>query len=73
MNPGKDIFIEVVLPLAIPRTYTYAVPADISEQIATGKRVVVQFGKKRFYTALVWEIHNRTPDGYTPQTDRISH
>jgi len=35
----KTIFIEVILPLAIAKTYTYRVPFDMADQIAVGKRL----------------------------------
>ena len=41
----KTIFIEVILPLAISKTYTYRVPQELVDAIAFGKRVVVQIGR----------------------------
>lgn len=61
---SKATFIEVILPLAIPNTYTYAVPFEWHDQLAIGKRVLVQFGKRKFYTALIVEIHHRQPQDY---------
>ncbi|MEP7264165.1 MAG: primosomal protein N' [Bacteroidota bacterium] len=52
----KKLFIEVVLPLALPGTYTYHVPLEMQDQIVIGQRVVVQFGKQKIYSALVWRI-----------------
>ena len=40
----QTLFVEVILPLAISRTYTYRVPFDMNGKIGIGKRVVVQFG-----------------------------
>lgn len=58
-------FVDVILPLAVPNLYTYRVPYDLNEQIAIGKRVVVQFGKGKLYTALVRTIHEHPPKQYT--------
>jgi len=60
----KTIFIEVILPLAIAKTYTYRVPFDMADQIAVGKRVVVQFGKSKIYTAIVYRISETPPALY---------
>ena len=49
----KTIFIEVILPLAISKTYTYRVPVDMTADVAIGKRVVVQFGRNKIYTAII--------------------
>lgn len=55
-------FVEVVLPLAIPKTYTYAVPEHLVADATFGKRVEVQFGKSKLYTGLVVAVHQQAPD-----------
>ena len=60
----KTLFIEVVLPLAIPKTYTYRVPSEMSGAIAIGKRVVVQFGRAKIYTAIVYQVSETPPELY---------
>jgi primosomal protein N' (replication factor Y) len=61
----STFFVDVVLPLYLPKAYTYRVPFHLNEQIAIGKRVVVQFGVKRVYAALIIGIHNQPPLEYT--------
>ena len=51
-----SLFVEVILPLALPGTFTYHVPEDMHDQLAVGKRVVVQFGKQKIYTAIIKTI-----------------
>lgn len=58
-------FVDVILPLAVPNLYTYRVPYDWNESIAIGKRVIVQFGKGKLYSALVRVIHENPPKQYT--------
>jgi primosomal protein N' (replication factor Y) len=58
-------FVDVILPLAVPNLYTYRVPYDLNDQVAIGKRVVIQFGKGKLYTALVRTIHEIPPKQYT--------
>ena len=54
-------YVDVILPLALPRLYTYAVPIDWVEFVKVGQRVIVQFGKNKFYSAIVQRIHNQKP------------
>lgn len=61
---GQQMFVNVVLPLALPRLYTYSVPAEFCEEMAVGKRVAVQFGKKKVYAAIVHTVHNVPPENY---------
>ena len=56
-------YAEVLLPLAIQGTYTYHIPDGITS-LSIGSRVLVPFGRKKFYTAIVVLTHNRAPQGY---------
>ncbi len=58
-------FVDVILPLAVPNLYTYRVPYDWNDSIAVGKRVIVQFGKGKLYSALVRVVHENPPKQYT--------
>lgn len=60
----KTYFVEVILPLAITGTYTYRVPNDLVATAAVGKRVVVQFGRTKIYSAIVYQIHQNAPSRY---------
>jgi primosomal protein N' (replication factor Y) len=64
LNSASSVFANVILPVPIPRFYTYCVPAELVPEIAIGKRVIVQFGAKRFYSAIVHDIHTTKPEGY---------
>lgn len=58
------LFVEVVLPLAISKTYTYRVPYEQNSSVQIGKRVVVQFGKSKIYTAIICRITDTPPTLY---------
>lgn len=60
----ETLFVEVILPLSLAINYTYRVPFELNEKVAVGKRVVVQFGKHKIYTALVKNISNQPPEVY---------
>ena len=64
MSERITYFVDVVLPLSIPNTYTYRLPYELNDQIATGKRVIVPFGKAKYYTAIVQRIHEEVPQKY---------
>jgi len=54
-------FIEVILPLSLPQTFTYSVSEAEYNYIQKGMRVAVPFGKSKIYTALVIELHQNSP------------
>lgn len=58
-------FVEVVLPLSLPKTFTYAVSETEFHFIKPGMRIVVPFGKSKLYTALAIETHQRIPQLYS--------
>ena len=60
------IFADVILPLPLKNVFTYEVPKDFFD-LKVGMRVIVQFGQKKFYTALVYATHNTPPSNYTPK------
>lgn len=62
-----ELFVRVILPLPLHDVYTYHVPAELQQQVEPGKRVVVQFGKKKFYAALIESITNTLEEGIKPK------
>ncbi|MBS1534814.1 MAG: primosomal protein N' [Bacteroidetes bacterium] len=54
-------FAEVILPLALSKTFTYQVSEAEYHFLKKGMRVVVPFGKNKLYTALVVELHQNQP------------
>ena len=57
-------FVDVIVPLSVPNKFTYRVPEDLNSDIQVGKRVIVQFGKSKFYTAIIYGIHHNAPTIY---------
>lgn len=58
------MYADVILPLPLTDLYTYSVPADLKYKIEVGCRVMVPFGRKRYYTAIVKSIHNNPPENF---------
>ena len=67
MNERETKFVEVILPLALPQTFTYRVPFDWNDAILIGQRVIVQFGKgKKQYS-----VQKKRKKGKMYSTEKI--
>ena len=51
------IYVDVIVPLPLSGKFTYALPPQYSEMVTEGCRVIVQFGKKKYYTAIVCKTY----------------
>jgi primosomal protein N' (replication factor Y) len=58
------LFVDVLLPVPIPKLFTYRVPFDLNDSIGIGHRVIVQFGKKKIITGIIAKIHENPPKVY---------
>src|SRR5665213_1299440 len=54
-------WVEVILPLALPKTYTYSVPEKFIKKLKTGCRVEVVFGKNKKYAGIIKSISKEQP------------
>lgn len=59
-SPKK--YIDVIVPLPLGGTFTYIVPDEWANNIRIGMRVIVPFGSKKMYTAIVYLIHTNPPE-----------
>ena len=64
MSDRKTFFVDVIVPLGIPKYFTYRVPHEWNDALQIGLRVVVPFGRKKRYTALIKNIHENPPTSY---------
>lgn len=65
MSERKTYFVNVILPLALPQTFTYRLPQEWNDFIQIGQRVIVEFGRgKKQYSAIVEKIHEQAPTNY---------
>ena len=55
------LYADILLPLPTSDTYTYLIPDSMSGRLQVGMRVVVPFGKRRYYTGIIRELHRRPP------------
>lgn len=58
------VYAEVVLPLPLHTTFTYAVPDDMVPMVRPGVRVIVPFGRKKYYTAIVTALTPSPPENF---------
>lgn len=56
-------YADVILPLALADRYTYAIPHEMQENIGVGYRVIVPFGPRKIYTAIIIRLHDEEPQG----------
>ena len=55
------IYADVILPLPVEGAFTYSLPADIAPKVQIGCRLIVPFGKKKIYSAIVIRLHDAKP------------
>jgi primosomal protein N' (replication factor Y) len=58
---GSELYVQVILPLAVEGFYTYEVPEVLKKRVKPGSRVLVSFGKKKLYSAIVHALVNEAP------------
>ncbi|SFO63827.1 replication restart DNA helicase PriA [Algoriphagus ornithinivorans] len=63
MESGKN-FADIILPVPIPRMFTYKIPKNLASEIQIGARVIVQFGRKKILTGIIGKVHNKPPQAY---------
>lgn len=57
-------FADVLVPVPITGSFTYSVPTEMAASLRVGHRVIVPFGRKKFYTGIVTGMSNIAPEGY---------
>ena len=58
------MYAEVIIPLALPKNYTWEVPDKLLPEIKVGCRVEVNLGKNKKYSGIVKALHNNVPVGF---------
>lgn len=60
----ETFFVDLVLPVPVPRLFTYRVPNAFNDRIKKGQRVIVPFGPKKILTGVVANLHTTPPQTY---------
>lgn len=61
------MFAEVIIPLALPKNYTWAIPVHLQEQVQPGMRVEVMLGKTKKYAGIIKKILLEKPAAFNPR------
>lgn len=61
------VFAEVIIPLALPKNYTWAIPSHLQSAAKPGVRVEVIFGKNKRYAGIIKKIHQDKPAAFDPK------
>ncbi len=61
---SNTFFAELILPVPIPKLFTYRVPASLNDIIKVGQRVIVQFGSRKILTGVIFNLHKQPPKTY---------
>ena len=62
------MFVEVIIPLALPKNYTWSVPDQFKDNIQPGIRVEVVLRKNKKYAGIVKKIHHTIPAEFNPSS-----
>ncbi|MFN8259222.1 MAG: primosomal protein N' [Bacteroidales bacterium] len=58
------IIVDLILPLPVSQLYSYFVPESLQNKVLKGKRAIVQFGRKKIYSALIVDIKYDKQENY---------
>ena len=56
-------YADVIVPVPLDGCFTYSIPPEMERDVVVGVRVVVEFGVRKKYSAIVAGVHNNAPDG----------
>lgn len=62
-----ELFAEVIIPLALPKTFTWSVPQEFAQSVLPGTRVEVILGKAKKYAGIVKKIGHKKPEAFNPK------
>ncbi len=63
-DSAQTIFAEFILPVPIPKLFTYRIPSHLNNSVKVGQRAIVQFGQKKILTGIIAQLHNQPPKDY---------
>lgn len=62
-----SFYADIIIPLALPRTFTWSVPPHLEDKVKPGSRVEVNLGKNKKYAGVVKRLHQEKPDWGDPK------
>ena len=61
------MYAEIIIPLALPKNYTWMIPVSMQDEVAIGMRVEVMLGANKRYAGIVKNLSSKAPDAFTPK------
>lgn len=61
------MYAEIIIPLALPKNYTWAIPAEFAEGVMVGMRVEVMLGATKRYAGIIKRLYAEKPAGFNPK------
>src|SRR4029079_10824821 len=61
------MYAEIIIPLALPKNYTWLVPEQMQETVRVGCRMEVNLGKNKKYAGIVKRVHHEKPEFFEPK------
>ena len=61
------MYAEIIIPLALPKNYTWAIPTELAEGVMIGMRVEVMLGSNKRYAGIIKSILTEKPAGFNPK------
>jgi len=61
------MYAEIIIPLALPKNYTWAIPTELAEGVMIGMRVEVMLGANKRYAGIIKHILSEKPAGFNPK------
>lgn len=61
-------YVDVIIPLALPKNYTWSVPEQLLPEVVPGGRVEVGLGKSKKYAGIVKRLHYDKPASFKPKS-----
>ena len=61
------MYAEIIIPLALPKNYTWMIPASMESDVMIGMRVEVMLGANKRYAGIIKKISDVKPDGFDPK------
>ena len=64
-NSEAPLYVDLIIPIAVPKLLSYHLSQGTIVNI--GQRVLVNVGKNKQYSAIVYRVHNEKPSYLTKQ------
>ena len=61
------MYAEIIIPLALPKNYTWTIPTEFADGVMIGMRVEVMLGSNKRYAGIIKKILTEKPAGFNPK------